>query len=79
MSRHIPETFDPERSEFGAMSGVKIVYAAAAVAGPFCADLMAEQGADVVWIENAKAPEPTRPRRPDAGSNARLGQTGTAL
>ena len=64
MSEDAPETFDPERGEFGAMAGVKVVYAAAAVAGPFCANLMAEQGADVVWIENAKAPEPMRTNSP---------------
>ena len=49
---------------FGALSGVKVAYAAPAVAGPFCVNLMAEQGADVIWIENAKAPEPMRKNSP---------------
>ncbi len=41
---------------FGTMSGVRVVSAGIAIAGPFAATLMAEQGADVIWIENALAP-----------------------
>lgn len=38
--------------EFGPLAGVKVVNAALSVAGPTCAQVMAEWGADVVWIES---------------------------
>ena len=41
--------------EFGALSGVRVVHASTSVAGPFAAELLAEMGADVVWIENPMA------------------------
>jgi L-carnitine CoA-transferase len=37
--------------KFGLLSGLKVVNAATATAGPFCAQVMAEMGADIVWIE----------------------------
>lgn len=46
--------------EFGVLAGVRVVYSAVAVAAPFCATIMAEHGADVIWIENAKDPDPMR-------------------
>lgn len=36
---------------FGCLSGVKVLIAASAIAGPFAGQLMAEQGADVTQIE----------------------------
>ena len=38
--------------KFGALSGVKVINAALSIAAPFAAQLMAEWGADVVWIES---------------------------
>lgn len=37
---------------FGNLEGLKVVYAAVEIAGPQSAQLMAEWGADVTWIEN---------------------------
>jgi L-carnitine CoA-transferase len=46
--------------DFGVLAGVKVVYAGSALAGPFAAQLMAESGADVRWIENALSPDMAR-------------------
>lgn len=37
---------------FGNLQGLKVVYSAVEIAGPVAAQLMAEWGADVTWIEN---------------------------
>lgn len=37
---------------FGNLHGLKVVYSAVEIAGPVAAQLMAEWGADVTWIEN---------------------------
>lgn len=41
--------------EFGMLRGVKVVHSSTVVAGPIAAELMAEMGADVVWIESTKS------------------------
>lgn len=46
--------------DFGPMAGVKVVHAGQALAGPFAAQLMADYGADVLWIENALTPDMSR-------------------
>lgn len=46
--------------EFGVLSGVKVVYAAVEIAAPTAAALMAEWGADVVWIENTRTGDSMR-------------------
>ena len=43
-----------QQPKFGPLSGVKVINAALSVAGPFAAQLMAEWGADVLWLENVK-------------------------
>lgn len=43
-----------EIPKFGPLSGVKVVNASASIAGPFAASLMADWGADVIWVENPK-------------------------
>ena len=43
--------------QFGPLQGVKVVHSSISIAGPFCAQLMADMGADVIWIENPKARE----------------------
>lgn len=45
---------------FGPLQGVKVVHSSISIAGPFCAQLMADMGADVIWIENPKAPDIAR-------------------
>ncbi|MEA1960885.1 MAG: L-carnitine CoA-transferase [Bacillota bacterium] len=37
---------------FGNLQGLKVVYSAVEIAGPEAAEMMAEWGADVTWIEN---------------------------
>ncbi|MEG1758404.1 MAG: L-carnitine CoA-transferase [Oscillospiraceae bacterium] len=44
----------PKIPAFGTLTGVKVVNAALSVAGPFACQLMAEWGADVLWLENVK-------------------------
>jgi len=42
---------------FGNMQGVKVLSAGAVIAGPFACQLFAEQGADVIALESAIAPD----------------------
>lgn len=37
---------------FGALSGVKVLNASLTIAGPFAAQMMADFGADVIWLES---------------------------
>lgn len=46
--------------EFGVLSGVKVVHCTQTTAGPFAAEILADYGADVIWIENIKAPDMIR-------------------
>lgn len=48
------------KPEFGTLSDLKVVSASSSLAGPFIATIMAEYGADVVWVENADIPDFTR-------------------
>lgn len=41
--------------EFGMLRGIKVVHSSTVVAGPIAAELMAEMGADVIWIESTKS------------------------
>lgn len=45
---------------FGPLEGVKVVYSAVEIAAPTAAALMAEWGADVVWIENTRTGDSMR-------------------
>ncbi|MCW7754571.1 L-carnitine CoA-transferase [Desulfobotulus sp. H1] len=38
--------------EFGPLQGVRVVFSAIEIAGPFAAQMLAEWGAEVIWIEN---------------------------
>lgn len=48
------------KPEFGALSDLKVVSSSSSLAGPFIATIMAEYGADVIWVENADMPDFTR-------------------
>lgn len=52
-----PKTNVPK---FGVLEGVKVVHATQSAAGPFAAALMADWGAEVVWVENPGAVDVTR-------------------
>lgn len=43
---------------FGTLDGVRVALSGISIASPFAATLLAENGADVVWIENPKMPDP---------------------
>jgi L-carnitine CoA-transferase len=46
--------------EFGLLSDLKVVHASTVAAGPIAAELMAEMGADVIWIESTLAVDTNR-------------------
>lgn len=48
------------KEEFGPLAGVRVINAGSSIAGPFATSLMADWGADVIWVENPKVPELTR-------------------
>lgn len=43
--------------KFGLLSGYRVILIGLSVAAPFAAELYAENGADVIWIENPKVPD----------------------
>ncbi|KQY47706.1 L-carnitine CoA-transferase [Cellulomonas sp. Root137] len=51
-SAHVPA--------FGVLEGVKVVYSAVEIAAPSAAAMMAEWGADVVWLENTRTGDSMR-------------------
>lgn len=40
--------------KFGPLSGVRVIFSAIEIAGPFAAQTLAEWGAEVIWIEHSK-------------------------
>lgn len=54
---------NPDLPAFGPLQGVKAVFAATSVAGPVAMQLLADFGADVIWIENPGAPDVCRATR----------------
>lgn len=46
--------------KMGPLQGVKVAFNGISIAGPFVCELMAEWGADVIWLENPKAPDIAR-------------------
>ncbi|MEG0070323.1 MAG: L-carnitine CoA-transferase [Raoultibacter sp.] len=53
-------TIETNKPSFGVLDGVKVVYSAVELAAPKAADLMADWGADVTWIENTGAGDTIR-------------------
>src|SRR4051812_38456656 len=45
---------------FGNLSGITVLSTGAGVAGPFCANLMAENGADVITVVNPEMEQSSR-------------------
>lgn len=48
---------------FGPLQGYKVVHLTQSVAGPYCANMMAQFGANVIWIESPKGIDVMRPTR----------------
>lgn len=69
---------DENGERFGTLQNLKVVNAASVVAGPFLCGLLAEQGADVVQIENPKIPDMYR-LWPQSWSMERRNQQSIAL
>jgi len=53
-------TLQTNKPSFGVLDGVKVVYAAVELAAPKACDLMADWGADVIWLENTGAGDTIR-------------------
>ncbi|MDO5033758.1 MAG: CoA transferase, partial [Eubacteriales bacterium] len=53
-------SLETNKPSFGCLDGVKVVYAAVELACPKAADLMADWGADVTWLENTGAGDTIR-------------------
>lgn len=51
---------NPKKPNFGVLNGVKVVDASMSIAGPFASSLLADYGADVIWIERSSAPDTIR-------------------
>jgi L-carnitine CoA-transferase len=50
--------------DFGPLAGVRVVHSGQALAGPFASSMMADFGADVLWIESPLTPEYLRGANP---------------
>jgi len=48
---------DIKAPTFGVLQGIKVVHVTSSLSGPLAAELLAEYGADVTWIENSKQPD----------------------
>lgn len=46
--------------EFGTLAGIKVICCATSVAGPLAGSLMADHGADVIWLESSAGPSMER-------------------
>jgi L-carnitine CoA-transferase len=68
-----------EVPDFGVLSGVRVVHASASVAGPFANQLLAEMGADVIWLESSQAPDVSRMRNGASIENERRNMRNLAL
>lgn len=56
---------------FGPLHGLKIMHQPVSIAGPFCAELFAELGADVIWIESPYAADIGRLTTTNMGQSER--------
>src|SRR4029077_18739105 len=54
----------------GPLSGTRVIEVAAFVAGPFCAMLLGDLGAEVIKVESPPAGDPIRNREDDSGYGA---------
>jgi L-carnitine CoA-transferase len=65
--------------QFGSLQGVKVVHQTGSTAGPFAVQLLADQGADVVWLESAAVPDLTRMSKTWSLDAERRNQRGMAV
>jgi L-carnitine CoA-transferase len=64
---------------FGPLQGVKVVHATFSLAGPFAAQMLADYGADVIWIENPLIPDVQRGVPNHTAESERRNQRSIAL
>lgn len=51
---------NPNKPDFGVLDGLKVVHSATNMAGPMGATMLADHGADLIWIENPRIPDTSR-------------------
>lgn len=51
---------NPNKPDFGVLDGLKVVHSATSMAGPMGATMLADHGADVIWLENPRVPDTSR-------------------
>lgn len=62
---------NPNKPDFGLLDGVKVVHSSTNMAGPMGVTLLADHGADVVWIENPRFPDTSRVGKPNVVNQER--------
>ena len=65
--------------DFGCLQGVRVVHQTGSTAGPFAVQLLADQGADVVWLESSLIPDLTRMSKSWSLDAERRNQRGMGL
>lgn len=48
------------KPDFGVLDGLKVVHSATNMAGPMGATMLADHGADLIWLENPRIPDTSR-------------------
>lgn len=51
---------NPNKPDFGVLDGLKVVHSATNMAGPMGATMLADHGADLIWLENPRIPDTSR-------------------
>jgi L-carnitine CoA-transferase len=70
---------NPNKPSFGTLDGLKVVHSTTNMAGPMGATLLADHGADVVWLENPRIPDSSRMGVPLCLENERRNSRTLAL
>ena len=51
---------NPNKPSFGTLDGLRVVHSATNMAGPMGATMLADHGADLIWLENPNIPDTSR-------------------